>query len=125
MRTCVCGVATATGDTVETSIGAVTLPSNAKRIVAVGVSLNASGLTTLEGASGIFRISINNIDVTPGQFPISGPGLNGTDSGWIFPLRMWNVDWGPAGNSVVSCWVTMDMANTINPTARLVVEYEK
>ena len=125
MRTCVVGTATATGDTVETSIGSVTLPSNAKRIVAIGVSLNAAGLTTLEQGSGFFRISINNIDVTPAQFPIQGPGLNGTDSCFTWPLRMWNVDWGPAGNSVVSGWVTMDMANTINPTARLVVEYEK
>lgn len=120
-----CTSATATGDTTETNIGSVTLPSNAQNIIGVGVSLGGAGLTTLETPAGIFRVSINNLDVTPAKFPfktslfIVTSGCAPQDNSW-YP-----VNWGPAGNSVVTFYVTMDMTNTINPTARGYVLYEK
>ena len=122
--TCDCTAAVASGDTVETVIGTVTLPANAKAIVGVGVSMNAAGITTLEGSSGIFRVSINSIDVSPAKFPIEGnialTAFSGNSN-----LKVWPVNWGPGSNAQVTFYVTMDMTNTVNPTFRGFVLYEK
>ena len=124
MITSDCTAATASGDTVETTLGTVTLPSNAKRIIGVGVSCGGAGATTLEGVSGMFRISINNIDVTPAKFCFSY-GLPITSGIVPTEAKIFPVDWSPAGNSVVTFYVTMDMAQTVNNTFRGFVIYEK
>jgi len=124
VRTCVTTAATATAGVVETNIGNVTLPSNASRIVGVGVQLSALGLTTLQTMGGIFRVSINNIDVTPAQWPLPGPVCLGTDQNAKIYAE-YPVNWGPAGNSIVTFYVTMDTAQTINPTGRGFVFFDK
>ena len=125
VRTCDVGTATASADTTETSIGSVTLPSNAIKIVGVGVSCGGAGATTLEGVSGIFRISINNLSVEPAKFPFSYglPIASG-----VVPTKpdIWEVQgWEPAGSSVISGYITMDMTETVNNTFRLFVVYDK
>ena len=123
-RTCACTAATATAGVVETLIGTVTLPSNASRIVGVAVQLSALGLTTLQTMGGIFRVSCNNIDVTPGQFPLPGPVCLGTDMNAKIYAE-YPVNWGPSGNSILTFYVTMDTAQGINPTGRGFVFYDK
>lgn len=122
--TCDCTAATATGDTTETSMGTVTLPANAKKIIGVGVSVGGAGTTTLEGVTGIFRVIVNSLDVAPAKFPF---GLGIPLASGVTPTepKVWAVDWEPAGNAAVQFLVTMDMTQTINPTARGFVVYEK
>lgn len=122
--TCDVTSATATGDTVETSVGTISLPSTAKRIIGIGISLGSAGTTTLEGVSGIFRVKISNLDVTPGNFPFSYGTGNG--AGWISTKpEIFPVNWANIGNGVVTFYVTMDMTMTVNPTARGFVIFEK
>lgn len=123
--TCDVTAATASTDTTEVSLGTVTLPANAKRIVGIGVSAcGGAGLTTLEGTSGIFRVSINSIDVTPGKFPVQGVQV--VTSGAVNQEpKIWAVDWQPAANAQVTFYFTCDMATTVANTYRGVVFYEK
>lgn len=123
--TCDVTAATATGDTTETTIGTVTLPSTAKRIVGIGVYANGGGgPTTLEPQTGIFRVKINNIDVTPGTFPLDVFIVLTSGVASLSP-RIWAVNWGPSGSSVVEFFVTMDMAMTGALKGRGYVLYEK
>lgn len=123
--TCDVTAATASGDTTETSLGTVTLPANAKRIVGVGVSAaGGAGLTTLEGVTGIFRVSCNSIDVTPAKFPIKGIQVLTSGVTQIEPT-MYAVDWSPAGNCQLTFYITMDMTLTVNNTFRGVVLFTK
>ena len=123
--TCDSTAATASGDTVETLLGTITLPSNATRILGVGIgSPSTATLTTLEAMTGYFRVECSSIDVTPGKFPFAGPNIVGT-GGCYAPFKIWGVDWSPAANAVVKIYVTMDMAQTADPTFRGFVIYEK
>jgi len=123
--TCDCTAATASADTVETSLGTVTLPPNATKILAIGVgSPGGAGITTLEGVTGIFRVQCNGLDVTPGKFPIQGPQVLGT-GGTFCDFMVWPVDWSPAANLQITFYITMDMALTVNSTFRGFVVYEK
>ena len=122
---CDCTDATASGDTTETLLGTITLPANAKRIVGVGVgSPSTATLTTLEAMTGYFRVECSSIDVTPGKFPVTGPNIVGT-GGTFAPFKIWPVDWSPAANAQLTFYITMDMAQTANPTYRGFVLYEK
>jgi hypothetical protein len=123
--TCDVTAATATGDTVETTIGTVTLPSTAKRILGIGVSLGGAGYTTLEGISGFFRVEISNLDVTPGKFPLGSSAIPVTSGVAVMENKIYPVDWSPVGNGIVTFKVTMDMTLAINPTARGFVIFEK
>lgn len=125
MRTCDCTAATASGDTVETSLGTVTLPANAKRIIGIGIgSPGTATLTTLEAMTGFFRVTCSSIDVAPAKFPFTGPNIVGT-GGTFAPFKIWPVDWQPAANAQLEFFVTMDLAQTANPTYRGFVIYEK
>ena len=123
--TCDCTDATASGDMTETLLGTITLPANATRILGVGVgSPSTATLTTLEAMTGFFRVQISSIDVTPGNFPFAGPNIVGT-GGTFAPFKIWAVDWAPAANAQIKIYVTMDLAQTANPTYRGFVVYEK
>lgn len=122
--TCDVTAVVATTDTTEVSLGTITLPSTAKRILGVGVSIDDMGATTLEGNSGIFRVSINNIDVSPAKFPIFGT-VTLTSGAASRENKVWPVDWAPAGNSQITIYVTMDSANTVVVNARGFVLFEK
>lgn len=124
VRTCDVGSATAAGDTTETSIGTITLPSNAKRIVAIGVNQGGPGITSAEGTSGMFRVVCNSLDVTPAKFPVDG-GLQLTTGVYQQDIREWPVDWAPAANVQLTFYVTMDEAQTATNTFRAFVVYDK
>lgn len=125
MITCDVTPLTATGDTTETNIGTITLPSTAKRILGIGCyAIAAATLTSGEAATGIFRVQVNNMDVTPANFPLDCVSIL-TSGAVSFSPRVFPVDWAPAGNSVVTFHVTMDSAQTGALKARGFVLYEK
>lgn len=116
---------TATGDTTETSIGTVTLPPNATKILGVACyAIAGGGLTTLETASGIFRVKVNGIDVSPANFILDVVGAL-TSGAFAYSPRIYAVNgWEPVANAKVEFFVTMDMALTIASKARGQVLYE-
>ena len=123
--TCDCTDATASGDTTETLLGTIVLPTNATVITGIGIgSPSTATLTTLEAMTGIFRVQIDSIDVSPGKFPFTGPNIVGT-GGCACPFMVWPVRWGPAASASVKIYVTMDMVQSANPTYRGFVQYEK
>lgn len=123
--TCDVTAATASGDTTETQIGQIQLPPNAQRILGIGIgSPSGVTMTTLEDMTGFFRVLINSLDVSPAKFPFQGPSIVGT-GGTYCPFFIWPVDWDRISNALVTIYVTMDMAQTANPTYRGFVFYEK
>jgi hypothetical protein len=63
----------------DTAVGTITLPETAKEIVAVcGVLINDGVLTTAEELTGFWRMTSDDFDLTPAQFPFAnvyGAGL--------------------------------------------------
>lgn len=117
--------ATATGDTTETTAGTVTLPSTAKRIIGIYCyAVAGAAITTAEPVTGIFRVTVNSIDVTPGKFALDCVVVL-TSGSAAFSPRIYAVNWGPAANAVVEFLVTMDMAQTGALKARGGVIFEK
>jgi len=111
--------ATATGDTTETSIGTITLPTSAKTLV--GVSCNAfggAGFTTLETVSGIFRVDSPSIpQMSPNRMLLDVVG-NTASGAFMASPRIYAMDYPTMGAAVITFLVTLDLALTINTTAR-------
>ena len=123
--TCDVGTATAAGDTTETSLGSITLPMNARRVLSIGVNQGGPGITSAEGTAGMFRVSCNNLDITPAKFPIDG-GLQLTTGVYQQHIREWVVDWAKnIPNAKFDFYVTMDEAQTAANTFRAFIKYEK
>ena len=116
--------ATATGDTVKTLIDTLEIPQGVKRIVGVGVSLSGAGLTTLEGTGGKLELETNSsIDLKPCQIPL--PVMIALTSGVAaYEPKIYSLDVGVKGGEKIEGYVTMDMAQTVNPTARFLLVLE-
>ena len=118
MITCDCTAITATGDTVRTSIGTITLPPNINQVVAVGVYANAgAAMTTAESVSGIFEVEFTGKDVTPAKFPLDSISCL-TEGTVALKTTQWPVGWTGVGSQTMTFYVTMDMAQTGALTAR-------
>lgn len=118
MRHCQCSASTATGDTVKTSIGSITLTSKARKIVGFGAyATGGAGNTTLENVSGILEIESGDISIAPQVYPLDTVSLTGTGMAILSP-RIWACDIPVRGQEVLTGYVTLDLAQTINPSAR-------
>lgn len=125
VMTCDVTACTAAGDKTETSIGSITLPSNCTRVYGFGVNQGGPGVTDAEGTAGMFRISINSLDITPSKYPVDG-SLIETTACYQAGLRIWEADWTKnLANATVSFWVTMDETQTAANTFRGFVIFEK
>jgi len=125
MRHCQCSAATATGDTTKTSIGSITLTAKAKRIVGFGAyATGGAGNTTLENVSGILEIESGDLSLAPQQYPLDTVSLTGTGMATLSP-RIWATNIPVAGGEVLTGYITLDLAQTINPTARWFVITEE
>lgn len=111
--------ATATGDTVETSIGTITLPTSAKTLVGVSVmAAGGAGFTTLETVSGIFRVDSPSIpQMSPNRFLLDVVGNTASGAFYSSP-RIYAMDYPTNGAAVITYLVTLDLALTINTLAR-------
>jgi len=118
------GAIVAHGDTVKTSIGTLTIPKTVKKIVGVWChALGGPGLTTLENVTGIYELESPDINLQPLQLPLDivavvAEGHAGF-SGRIFP-----VDIPVGGGEKITCYVTLDMAQTVAGTCRFGLLYE-
>ena len=115
---------TATGDTTKTIIDTLTIPMGVKRISGVMVSLGGAGLTTLESTSGILTLeSDSDINLKPCVIPL--PIMMALTSGvCAYEPRIYPVDVAVNGGEKIEGYVTMDMTQTINPTARFTLILE-
>ena len=118
------GAATASGDTVKTSLGTITLPAGAKQIVGAWVAGHGgAGMTTLENVSGILELESPDVNLQPCQIPLDTIAIVGTGMAAV-PVKVWPMNVGVTTGVRVTGYVTMDQALAINPSVRfgLVVE---
>lgn len=119
-----CTDATATGDTVETSMGTITLSSKAKRIVGVwATAVGGATLTTGEAASGIFRLDSPDFNVAPFKAPLAVVDVL-TQGSVGYEPRIIPVSIPCSGNGRVTGYITMDQAQTGALKGRIGVIYE-
>ena len=124
MRHSMVSASNALGDTVKTSIGDITLPTNAKRVIGVwGYAIGGPGQTTLENVTGIMEFESESLNLAPMQFPLDCLSITGTGVA-ILSAKVWPVDWGPAANAKITGYMTLDMAQTLANTGRWGLIYE-
>lgn len=124
MRHMQCSASTATGDTTKTSIGNITLTAKANKIVGFGAyATGGAGNTTLENVSGILEIESSDISIAPQIYPLDTVSLTGTGMAVLSP-RIWPIDIPVKGGEVLTGYITLDLAQTINPSARWFVMTE-
>ena len=124
MRHAMVGAITALGDTVKTSMGKITLPTNAKRVIGVwGHALGGPGNTTVENVTGIMEFESTSLNLAPMQFPLDCLSITGTGMAHVAP-KVWPVDWPAVANAEITCYMTLDMAQTLANTGRWGLIYE-
>lgn len=119
-----CTEAVATGDTVETSMGVITLSTKAKRIVGVwATALGGATLTTGEAVTGIFRLDSPDFNIAPFKAPLAVLTILTQGTGAYEP-RIIPVNIPCSGNGRVTAYITMDMAQTGALKGRVGLLYE-
>lgn len=108
----------AAGDTTKTTLGSLTVPKLAKKIVGIwAYATGGPGVTTLENVSGIVELESPDIALQPLQLPLDVVTVLTSGSAAYSP-RIWNVDITVNGGEVITCYVTMDMLITVVNTCR-------
>ena len=106
------------GDTVRTSLGEITIPNNVKSIIGVWCYvLGGPGMTTLENVTGIFDLHSDDLPLEPFQLPLEG-AVALTQGVATFSPRVWNCNIGGVAGSKVTCYITLDLAQTVAGTCR-------
>ena len=124
IRHAMAGDATALGDTDKTSLGSITLPTTAKRVIGVWChGMGGPGNTTLENLTGIFELESESLNLAPMQFPLDIVAITGTGMVHFTP-KVWPVDWTGVANAKITCYATLDLAQTLANTGRWGLIYE-
>lgn len=118
--------ATATGDTVKTLMGNITVPADANRLVLIcGYASGAATMTSGEPITGIMTIESDE-----GGFPTQVIPLDVVDvltsGAAAYPLSKWNCSIGVEGmrNGTIRCYITMDVAQTGGLKGRVTLMFE-
>ena len=118
------GAATATGDTTKTSMGTLTVPSTARRIIGIwAYAVAGAGLTTLENASGILELESDDMALQPLQLPLDVVVVVTSGVATLSP-RVWPVSIPVKGQEKITGYITMDLAQTIALKGRFGLIYE-
>ena len=116
--------AVASGDTVKTTLGSITVPTNVKRITGVWCyATGGAGLTTLENVSGIFELESPSLNLSPLALPLEIVVIVGTGVA-SHQARIWPLSIPNVAASTITCYVTMDQALAINPDCRWGLIYD-
>jgi len=110
--------AVALTDTTEKSLGTITVSGKAKMLIGVWCLPNGgAGNTTLENVSGKFRLSSPDVSFEPAEFPLPELTITGTGVS-RGEAKVWPLETPVPANAKVECLVTLDLAQTVNSTAR-------
>lgn len=108
----------AAGDTVKTTLGALTIPKTVKAIVGIwAYATGGPGNTTLENVAGIIELESPDLNLAPMQLPLDCLTVLTSGVGAFSP-RVWSVNIPVQGGEEITCYVTMDSAQTIANTCR-------
>jgi len=106
------GDATATGDTTKTSMGTITVPASARKIVGVwAYGCAAATLTTGEAVSGVLELESPDVALQPFQIPLDIVQCLTSGTASLKPT-VWAVDVPVPGQAKITGYITMDMAQT-------------
>lgn len=107
------GDATATGDTTKTSMGTITTPVSARRIVGVwAYACAAATMTSGEAVSGILELESPDVNLQPFQLPLDVVTCLTSGVTSLKPT-VWAVDIPLTGGSCrITGYITCDAANT-------------
>jgi len=112
------GASVATADTVETSLGTITLTAKARMVIGVWChAQGGAGNTTLENVTGTFRLQSTDLDLSPIVLPLPLYVLTGTGAA-LSDVKVWPIEIPVGGTEGIEALITLDLAQTINPTAR-------
>lgn len=124
MRHMSVSASTACNGTTKTSLGTITLPPSAKRIVGFWAhAMGGAGNTTLENRTGICEIECTSLNIQPFQFPLDIYTITGTGVGFLKPT-IWNCEIQNVANQQLVGYVTLDLAQSIAGTGRWGVIWE-
>jgi len=101
----------------DTSVGTITLPETAKEITGIlGILVQDGVLVTAEELTGFWRMTSDDFDLTPAQFPfanVHGAGLGALIQGAHNMLNMpITVNIPVVGGSRINCFVDLNTAVT-------------
>lgn len=113
---------TATGDTTKTLIDTLTVPQGVSTLVGIAVTCGGAGLTTLEGISGILTLESDTMDWRTQTIPLD-PSIALTSGVSNHDAHMWPANIPVVPGATIKGSVTMDMTQTINPSARFTLAY--
>ena len=106
------GTATATGDTTKTSLGTLTVPATARRIIGIwGYASAGAAITTAEGVTGILELESEDLSLQPLQLPLDVIVVL-TSGAAAYSPRVWAVNIPVKGQEKITGYMTMDMAQT-------------
>lgn len=124
MRHFMASPATPLGGVAKTSMGTISVPKSAKRITGIwGYALGGAGHTTLENVSGILTIESDDLSVKPCQIPIDVLAIVGTGVAILKPT-VWPHSIGGVGNTDLTGYITLDLAQSITGKGRWGLIYE-
>ena len=125
MRHAMASAIVALGDTVKTSMGVLSIPKGARRIVGLwGHAVGGAGNTTLENVTGIMEFESDSLKLQPMQFPLDSLAVTGTLGSAGLKPTVWPVNIPDPGNTDIECFMTLDLAQTIANTGRWGLIYE-
>jgi len=112
------GASVATTDTVEVSLGSITLTAKARMVIGVWChAQGGAGNTTLENVTGTFRLQSSDVDLIPITLPLKVYAITGTGA-VMEDVKVWPIEVVVGGTEQIEALLTLDLAQTINPTAR-------
>lgn len=105
-------------ETDEKAIGDIKLPAGSQLIESFWVYANAgAGVTTLENRSGIFKITSDDLRSLNITVPLEIITVL-TEGTVVYQVRLWPLGQPAPGLNTLTGKVTLDLAQTINPSAR-------
>jgi len=112
------GAVVATTDTTEVSLGTITLTAKAKMVIGVWChALGGAGNTTLENHTGTFRLQSTDLDLSPIVLPLDVYTITGTGVA-LKDVKVWPIEIPVGGTEGIEALLTLDLAQTVNTTAR-------
>lgn len=113
-------------ETTKTLVDTITVPQGVKTLVGVGSQINGAGTTTLEGLGYIVELESDDMSPWGGTQQFLGNSMaNGNGAGWCaLNPYVHPCDISVTPGAHIKCSVTFDLALTINPSSRVMLQFQ-